>query len=70
MSQTRLLVQVLPPRHGVSALLTLKRRALDVTLGRLVSTDSSLSLAETSTVGSLVGPAVGPALKNFLWRTT
>jgi hypothetical protein len=41
----------------VSELLTLKRRVLDDTSGRFLSTGLSLPLAETSTVGSLFGPA-------------
>jgi hypothetical protein len=41
----------------VSELLTVERRDLDITSGRLLITDSSLPLAETSTGGSPVAPA-------------
>jgi hypothetical protein len=41
---------------GVSELLTLERRGLDITSGRFFTSESSLPMAETSAVDSLVAP--------------
>jgi hypothetical protein len=51
------MLDLLAPCSGISELLAPERRVLDVTLNNLLTTDSSLSLAEISSVRLSVASA-------------